>query len=241
MRQLEHLTKLGEKTKTGESVVGDVEKGFLNDFDHLQEWQGSASLWSAFLLQVPFTYMKLSLGSFVIGLTIYLGFVWTRDLDQAAGKNDSRNIFIVLLVVVVACIYFYVGPALYKSLEVLPVKSWKEYQEKLKDFAETQNRLMSKNTQHFSPSDPSSKGSAKKQNIPKDAASDPDEISGLIDPSSSSALDTQIIQLSAALRASTSTQISTNQSIRILMTEIANLAAAIRDREQPRSLSGSPP
>lgn len=249
LTQLNKLKKFGDRTKTGLTIqsVSDLEKGLLDDFNNLQEWQRSASLWSAFLLQVPFTYMKLSLGSFLIGLSIYLGFVWTRDLDQEAGKNDSRNIFIVLLVMVLACIYSYVAPALYKSLEVLPVESWKDYQQQLKDFAEAQARMFPKDTQHSIQSDPSSKGSVRKQNTLKIPASGTDEISSSTDPANdsaldempfaSSAMDTHIAQLSTALRAATSAQMSTNLSIQNLMTEIANLTAAIQDQARSPSLS----
>lgn len=142
LKQLEKLEKISSKSGTGFSLGDEVEKGLLEDFSHLQEWQRSSSLWSAFILQAPFSYMQLSLGSFVLGLGIYLGFVWTRDLDQSAGPNDSRNIFIVFIVVVVFCIYFYVTPALYKEIEVLPVKQWKDYQDRLGDFAARQGAVV---------------------------------------------------------------------------------------------------
>lgn len=255
LTQLDRLAKFGDKTKTGltnKSVV-DEEKGLLDDFNDLQQWQRSASLWSAFLLQVPFTYMKLSLGSFVIGLSIYLGFVWTRDLDQEAGKNDSRNIFIVLLIVVVACIYSYVAPALYKSLEVLPVQSWKDYQEKLKKFAEAQARMLPNDMPHSLQSDPSSKGSVRKQKHLKIPASGTDEVLSSTDSvtandnaldelplASSSSVDTHIAQLSTALRAATSAQTSTNLSIQNLISDIAKLTATVQDQERFPRLSENP-
>lgn len=238
--QLDRLKNYGDETKsfTNQSK-GDVEKGLLDDFNDLQEWQRSASLWSAFLLQVPFNYMRLSLGSFVIGLSIYLGFVWKHDLDQQAGKNGSRNIFIVLLVVVLACIYSHLASAIYKSLEVVPVHSWKNYQEQLKDFAEAQARMFPRDMQQSIQSDPSSIGLMRKQsntvNIP---ASGTDEMSSskkrandtALDemPLTSRAMDTHIAQLSATLRAAIPVQMSINVSIQNLMTEIANLTATIQ-------------
>lgn len=259
LKQLATLKKLGDKTKTGLSAeyVGDLEKGLLDDFNNLQEWQRSASLWSAFLLQVPFTYMKLSLGSFVIGLSVYLGFVWTRNLDQDAGKTDSRNIFIVLLVVVVACIYFYVAPALYKSLEVLPVQSWKAYQDQLKDFAGSQARFL----QHPFPDDlPATKrdnplgittasGAAATSSGTNDnnSSSSVDDSSNnnnrksslrelpfALSPSATVAVPHHLAQLTTTLRDAISAQMSTNISIRTLVTEIENLTAAMRQRERGR-------
>ena len=252
LTQLDKLKKVGDNTKSDltKKSIGDVEKGLLDDFNDLQEWQRSASLWSAFLLQVPFTYMKLSLGSFVIGLSIYLGFVWTRDLDQEAGKNNSRNVFIVLLLVVLACIYSYVAPALYKRLEVLPVQSWKDYQEELKKFAEAQDRMSPNDTQHSLQSDPSSKGSVRNQKHRIIPASGTDEVSSSTDsakdnaldelPLASSALYTHIAHLDTALRAATSAQTSTNLSIQSLMPEIAKLTAALQDQQRSPSLSRNP-
>ena len=198
--------------------------------------------------------MKMSLGSFVIGLAIYLGFVWTRGLDQEAGRNDSRNIFIVLLVIVVACLYSYVGPALYKSLEVLPVQSWKDYQEKLKDFAETQARFLPQNNpQGPSRSDSDPKASAKKPRGGKGSSpSGKYGISSLTEPaaagtaspdqfSSSGSLDSQMAQLITALRDTTSAQTTTNNSMFILMNEVRDLVKTIEGQSRgPRKLNEEP-
>lgn len=218
-----------------------MEKGFLDDFNHLQEWQRSVSVWSAFLLQAPFMYMKLSLGSFVLGLAVYTGFVWTRNLDEEAGKDDSRNIFIVLLVVVVFCIYSYVGPALYKGLEVLPVQRWKEYQDKLNDFADSQARFLAKGTQEPSLKSPDQTKSSKNQRASKSSTYDTEGISTLDElPFSTPACDqasalgssdSSVAQLISALKESTSAQAASNNSIRILRMEVADLAAAIRKRD----------
>ncbi len=202
---------------------GDLEKGLLDDFDHLQEWQRSVSLWSAFLLQAPFMYVKMSLGSFVLGLAVYMGFVWTRNLDDDAGKNDSRNVFIVLLVVVISCIYSFVLPALYKGLEVLPVQRWKEYQDKLSDFADSQ------------------RNSLKKQRHGKGRAHDTEGDSIIGHPtetgqaSGSGYSDPNIKELISALRASASIQMANSDSIQALKAELANLAAAIKKQDEERA------
>jgi hypothetical protein len=36
--------------------------------------------------------------SYIIGLGIYLGFVWQQSLDEDTSQDDSRNIFIVFLI-----------------------------------------------------------------------------------------------------------------------------------------------
>ncbi len=222
LKQLEKLEKISSKSGTGFSLGDEVEKGLLEDFSHLQEWQRSSSLWSAFILQAPFSYMQLSLGSFVLGLGIYLGFVWTRDLDQSAGPNDSRNIFIVFIVVVVFCIYFYVTPALYKEIEVLPVKRWKDYQDRLGDFAARQGAVV---TGHpTSPlGTPSIAGSDDITPAPGPTTSPRKTPSPKAPPIRSSPLSFDgagTARLIRALEASTSAQVVSNREIRSLRDEL---------------------
>ena len=224
LNQLEKLEKISSKSSTGFSLGDEIEKGLLEDFNHLQEWQRSSSLWSAFILQAPFSYMQLSLGSFVLGLGIYLGFVWTRELDQSAGPNDSRNIFIVFVVVVVFCIYFYVTPALYKEIEVLPVKRWKDYQDRLGDFAAKQGAFVKGHP--TSPlGTPSIAGSDDITPAPG-AATNPKKIPGppsKAPPIRSSPLGfdgASTARLIHALEASTSAQVASNRDIRSLRDEL---------------------
>lgn len=167
--------------------------------------------------------MQLSLGSFVLGLGIYLGFVWTRDLDQSAGPNDSRNIFIVFILVVVFCVYFYVTPALYKQIEVLPVKRWKDYQDKLGDFAAKQGAYGKRH-----PTPPSSTPSiAGSDDItPAPGATNPKKIPVALNkapPVRSSPLGfdgASMARLIRALEASTSAQVASNREIRSLRDEL---------------------
>ena len=57
-----------------------------------------ASLAAVLIVSAPFNMMKVSIFAFLIGLSIYQGFTWTRALDTSAGEGDSRNVFITLLV-----------------------------------------------------------------------------------------------------------------------------------------------
>ena len=232
LKQLEKLEKISSKTGTGFSLGDEVEKGLLEDFNHLQEWQRSSSLWSAFILQAPFSYMQLSLGSFVLGLGIYLGFVWTRDLDQSAGPNDSRNIFIVFVLVVVFCIYFYVTPALYKEIEVLPVKRWKDYQDRLGDFATRQGAYVksppppSSGTSSIAGSDgitPAPGTSTNPKKIPGPTKKAPPIQSPSFDGASTA-------RLIHALEASTSAQVASNREIRKLRDELGKAGKQERVR-----------
>ena len=83
------------------------------------------SLYSALMLATPSNLINMSLGSFVIGIAVYLGFLWTRNLDTSAGTDDSRNVFIIFLICVVFCISSYSIPHALKDREVICVRLYR--------------------------------------------------------------------------------------------------------------------
>jgi hypothetical protein len=52
---------------------------------------------SVITVSAPQMLLTTSLCSLLIGFGIYFGFRWTRSLDQNAGQNDSRNVFITYI------------------------------------------------------------------------------------------------------------------------------------------------
>ena len=60
------------------------------------------SLFSAQMLAIPSVSINISLTSFLIGLAVYLAFIWSRNLDTDAGLSYSRNVLIIFLVFVLA-------------------------------------------------------------------------------------------------------------------------------------------
>jgi len=58
-------------------------------------------------ISAPHALLSSSLFSLFIALGIYFGFVWTRNLDQNAGVHDSRNVFILYMVVLGVCLLVY--------------------------------------------------------------------------------------------------------------------------------------
>lgn len=76
-----------------------------------------ASIPAAALLAAPSVMLTISVASLLTGLTVYLAYTWTRDLDIKASPNDSRNVFICFIVGLVLCFLFYALPTLYKYLE----------------------------------------------------------------------------------------------------------------------------
>ena len=71
------------------------------------------------IISAPFTMVKVSIFSFLIGLTIYQGCTWTRALDSSAGIGASRDIFITLVVGLGFCIIFFIIAFAAKDIETL--------------------------------------------------------------------------------------------------------------------------
>ena len=71
------------------------------------------------IVSAPFTMVKVSIFSFLIGLTIYQGYTWTRALDSAAGIGASRDVFITLVVGLSFCIIFFEIAFGAKDIEML--------------------------------------------------------------------------------------------------------------------------
>jgi len=82
-----------------------------------------ASLFSALVMSAPSSMINIALGSFLLGLGVYLGFLWTRHLDTQGGRNDSRDVFIIFIVSTVIIIALYATPAAYKRLEMSAIEN----------------------------------------------------------------------------------------------------------------------
>lgn len=72
-------------------------------------------LFAAQMLSAPPALVNVSLSAFLMGLSIYLGFIWTRNLDEAAGVNDSRNVFITFIVCASVFLGMYTVPTAMKG------------------------------------------------------------------------------------------------------------------------------
>lgn len=65
------------------------------------------SLAAIIIVSAPFSMIKLSIVSFVLGLAIYQGFTWTRRLDTTASQHDSRDVFVFFITGILFCFYFF--------------------------------------------------------------------------------------------------------------------------------------
>lgn len=58
-------------------------------------------------LSAPQVLLSTSLFALLIGIGVYLGFMWTNHVDDGYGKHDSRNIWIVYLITAVISVLVY--------------------------------------------------------------------------------------------------------------------------------------
>ena len=72
-----------------------------------EESDTQVSLAAVFIVADPFVMVEVSIFSFLLGLAIYQGFIWTRSLDQLATVGDSRSVFIMFIVTSGACLAFF--------------------------------------------------------------------------------------------------------------------------------------
>ncbi|KAF2741391.1 hypothetical protein EJ04DRAFT_571493 [Polyplosphaeria fusca] len=62
---------------------------------------------SVLTVSAPGVLLAASLLFLLLGFGVYLGFIWTRILDTEAGHDDSRDVFIVYIVVLSLCYVIY--------------------------------------------------------------------------------------------------------------------------------------
>ncbi|CAF9911152.1 hypothetical protein IMSHALPRED_009946 [Imshaugia aleurites] len=79
----------------------------------------NASISAIFILSAPYTMMSYAIMAFIVGLAIYQGFVWTRNLDTNAGKRNSRDVFIAYIVSTGFCGLFFSSAGVIKAIEGL--------------------------------------------------------------------------------------------------------------------------
>jgi len=77
-----------------------------------EDWSSSremkfASVAAVITVSAPNMLLSFSLNCFLIGLGIYLGFTWTQSLDELAGVNGSRAVFITYVVGLCVCYGIY--------------------------------------------------------------------------------------------------------------------------------------
>ena len=107
----------------GQDPEGKIELDFWRTILNMASCWGDrkpklqASVAAAILMSSPSMMINFALGAFLIGIGIYLGFMWQNDLDTLAGIGDSRNVFVCFLLSLGFCYSFYLFPSLSKLWE----------------------------------------------------------------------------------------------------------------------------
>ena len=91
----------------------------LDETGRGEKKERNASISAVFLLSAPYTMMSYAIFGFILGLAIYQGFVWTRNLDTDAGKINSRNVFIAYIVSTGFCGLFFSFAGVLKAIDGL--------------------------------------------------------------------------------------------------------------------------
>jgi hypothetical protein len=89
------------------------------------------SVYAVLVMGIPAFMLNVSLGTLLAGLGVYLGFIWTRELDTQAGPNDSRNVFVFYIVGIFTIIATYFIPNALKDGETKKQAVRKRFLQKL--------------------------------------------------------------------------------------------------------------
>lgn len=65
------------------------------------------SVASVMTMSAPQMLLSASLFTLILGMGIYFGFIWTRDLDIYAQDGDSRNVMAMFLASAIICFMVY--------------------------------------------------------------------------------------------------------------------------------------
>ena len=85
----------------------DVTTILFDDLTSLERKLFLPCLNSVLTMSAPRLLLSASLYSFLIGLGVYVSFIWQRHLNPEGGFNDSRNIFITYVISISACQIIY--------------------------------------------------------------------------------------------------------------------------------------
>lgn len=82
------------------------------------------SLHAALLLVIPSQLLTLAVGAFLVGLGIYLGFLWAHHLKEIRGHNSELAVLIVYIVFSALLLLVYAIPSGMKRLESFKSGPW---------------------------------------------------------------------------------------------------------------------
>lgn len=99
----DQMNKNGDSTNRESTANQDAEKQTAYSKGQKLEPFAVPDFFAVLLISLPRKVLCYSLEAYMIGLAVYLGFVWQLRLDAGAAPGDSRNIFIFSMVSLVVC------------------------------------------------------------------------------------------------------------------------------------------
>jgi hypothetical protein len=93
------------------------------------------SVASVMTMSAPKILLSTSLLTLILGMGVYFGFIWTRDLDIDAQPGDSRNVMVMYLVSIVTCFMVYLLSGLIQDSD--PTTEKRILLEYMKDYVDT--------------------------------------------------------------------------------------------------------
>lgn len=105
----------------------EVEK--IRAFLENRRWK-VASFHSTVMLITPARLLRSSIGSFIIGLGIYLAYVYAKDLNPISDREGARAVLICYLICFFGCCMRFYGSRNLKELETAPLRRWMRMIEK---------------------------------------------------------------------------------------------------------------
>ena len=166
-KKLDEVSEIEVLAKSlGKSYRGNSQRKI--DWQHFRPFlPGVASI---IIVSAPELLLSASLNSFLVGLGVYLGFIWTRNLDLLAGANDSRDVFIVYIVSIALCYIVYsLASSVQNDQEVTaPIQVLFESLERFKKKAHSKFQRMDENVQQERFEEQNNASAAEKGEIPPD-------------------------------------------------------------------------
>jgi hypothetical protein len=133
--QLRHASEAVKEPMSEEEPWSEIQAEVKQMVNELA-W-GVASFNAAFLIKVPALLLNFSVGAFLVGLGIYLGFSWSRNLDLSQSKTNSLGVLLTYIIVTALGLVLFFLPTLLKYLEGAPTQRIMEQLDRMKPQKDT--------------------------------------------------------------------------------------------------------
>ncbi|KAF2877413.1 hypothetical protein BDV95DRAFT_601811 [Massariosphaeria phaeospora] len=112
-------------SEEGPELWAELQRDFVTQLVNKRRWV-HASFNAALMIKIPALLLNWSVGAFLVGLGVYLGSLWIRDLDSQRPQGSSLGILITYIIVTAAGLLLFFVPMLLKNLEGAPIRRLEE-------------------------------------------------------------------------------------------------------------------